>query len=248
MNPKEINVLIACEESQAICEEFRKRGFNSFSCDIQPSSGSLPQYHIEGDVFKILDGHLGKPWDLMIGHPPCTFLTSSGARWFYHPQDKELPTHLRRPHPAYPNRKQDQEKAIEFFRALMDCNIKHIALENPVGVLSTQYRKPDCIVQPYHFGDKATKTTCFWLKNLPKLTATEIVEKGDFITLKSGRRMSKFMYEGISKAKTATERRRLRSKTFKGMAKAIAAQWGDYVLKNHNKNLDSSKYEQLTLF
>ena len=232
-----INVLLACEESQATTSELRKLGYNAYSCDILPTSGPMPEYHIQDDIFNVIENHPIK-WDLMIAHPPCTYLTTSGARWMYHPDDKHLPTNQRRPHPKHPNRRQQQQDAIDFFLKIMNSNIEYIAIENPVGVLSTKYRKPDCIVQPYHFGDEATKTTCFWLKNLPVLQPTNIVGKGEFKTWrdKNGKlkRQSKSSYNALSNTKTHAERRTLRSKTFQGMAEAMANQWGNYVCNKKN--------------
>ena len=193
----------------------------------------MPEYHIQDDIFNVIENYHIK-WDLMIAHPPCTYLASSGARWMYHPDDKHLPTNQRRPHPKHPNRRQQQQDAIDFFLKIMNSNIEHIAIENPVGVLSTKYRKPDCIVQPYHFGDEATKTTCFWLKNLPALQPTNIVGKGEFVTFSSGKKMTKWYADALSKARTPAERRTLRSKTFQGMAEAMANQWGSYVCDKKN--------------
>ena len=233
---QEINVLVACEESQAITCAFRERGFNAFSCDLIECSGPLPEYHIIDDAFNVLDGYHGLSWDLLIGHPPCTYLATSGARWLYHPDDKNLPTQHRRPHPRFPRRKAQQKEAVEFFIKMMSAPIPYIALENPVSVLSTQYRRPDCILQPWQFGHEATKTTCLWLKNLPSLQPTNIVGKGEFYTFKSGKRMSMFSYNAFMDAKKSkdpsTERRKIRSKTFSGIAHAIADQYGDFVSQN----------------
>lgn len=214
-------ILIACEESQTTTKEFRKLGFEAFSCDILPCSGGHPEWHIQGNVLEILnDG-----WDLMIAHPPCTFLSSSGVQWLSHPEDKDLPFEERRPHPKYPNRKNDMLDSIEFVKILYNSPIKHIAIENPIGLLSTRWKKPEQIVQPYMFGDEATKSTCLWLKNLPLLIPTNIVGKGEKIIYKSGKSHPKWYAEILSKAKTKEERQTLRGKTFPGMAKAFAEQW-----------------------
>jgi len=216
-----MKILVACEESQAVTKELRKLGHEAFSCDILPPSGGHPEWHLQCDVFEIInDG-----WEMMIAHPPCTFLSVSGAKWYYHPEDKDLPTSKRRPHPNFPNRAKDREDAVEFFIKLMEAPIDKIAIENPVGIMSTRYRKPDQIVQPYMFGDEATKTTCLWLKNLPKLEATNIVEKGERIVFKSGKSQPKWYSDALTKAKTSQERQCLRSKTFLGIAKAMAEQW-----------------------
>ena len=219
-------ILIACEESQAITKEFRALGYEAFSCDLLPSSGGHPEWHIQGDVFKVInDG-----WDLMIAHPPCTFLSASGSGWLYHPDDKNLPTQARRPHPKYPNRIQDRDEAVEFVKKIYESDIPYIAIENPIGMLSSQWRKPDQIVQPWMFGDEANKATCFWLKGLPLLMPTDVVGKGEFfewVDGKSGKlkRQPMWYYKALSEAKTPEQRRTLRSKTFQGMAKAIANQW-----------------------
>lgn len=156
----------------------------------------------------------------------CTFLSSSGAQWYYHPEDKHLPTDKRRPHPKYPNRAADREDAVKFFMDLYNLDIPHLAIENPVGIMSTRFRKPDCVVNPWQFGDSAQKTTCFWLKNLPLLSPTNIVDKGEFVITKSGKKLPKWYDE----ARKSKNRRGERSKTFPGMAKALASQWSDYIL------------------
>lgn len=240
-----MNILIACEESQTVCKAFRELGFNAYSCDIVECSGEHPEWHFKVDIFDVIKRKGGvtqsgnlvfvDKWDLMIAHPPCTYLTSSGAKWYYHPDDKHLPIEDRRPHPKFPNRKKDQEDGANFFMALMNANIDYIAVENPVGVMSTRYRKPDQIVQPYMFGDSARKTTCLWLKGLPLLHPTEIVDEGETLTFKSGKRMQKWISDALTETKTAEERRRLRSKTFKGMAQAMAKQWGDYIKQQEDK-------------
>lgn len=220
-----MKVLIGCEESQAITKEFRKLGFEAFSCDLEPCSGGHPEWHIQGDVLDQLD----KGWDLAIFHPVCTYLASSGAQWYYHPEDKALPASERRAHPRYPNRAQDREAAVEFFMKLANAPIPHIAIENPIGIMSSRWRKPDCIVNPWQFGDEAQKSTCLWLKDLPKLVPTNIVGKGEFVKFSSGKKQPKWYADAITKAKTPEERRTLRSKTFIGIAKAMAEQWGKYI-------------------
>jgi hypothetical protein len=216
-----MKVLIACEESQAVTKAFRKLGHEAYSCDLLPCSGGHPEWHFKQDVFEVIN----KGWDLMIAHPPCTFLTITGNKWFYHPDDKDLPINERRPHPRFPNRNQDKEDALDFFIKLMECNIDKIAIENPVGIISSRYRKPDQIIQPYQFGDKATKTTCLWLKNLPLLKHTNIVDKGERTFYKSGKSLPTWYAEAASKSKTKQERMTLRSKTFQGIANAMAEQW-----------------------
>lgn len=219
-------ILVACEESQAITKELRALGHDAFSCDLLPCSGGHPEWHLQCDVFEAIK----LKWDVMIAHPPCTFLSASGAGWLYHPEDKDLPTQDRRPHPRYPNRKKDRDDAVEFAKRLYEADIPCIAIENPIGSLSSLWRKPDQIVQPWMFGDKASKSTCFWLKGLPKLVPTEIVDKGEFFEWTDGKsgkikRQPMWYYKALSEAKTPEQRRTLRSKTFQGMAKAIAKQW-----------------------
>ena len=212
-----VKVLIACEESQAITKEFRKIGIEAFSCDLLPCSGGHPEWHIQGDA--IAEAYSEK-YDLMIAHPPCTFLAVSGAGWLYNKDGTRNE-----------QRWNDQADALDFVKKLMMAPIKHIAIENPVSVISTQIRKPDQIVHPWQFGDEASKSTCLWLKNLPLLKPTKIVGKGEFFewTDKNGVKKSqaKWYMDALVEAKTPEERRTLRSKTFKGMAKAIVNQWKD---------------------
>ena len=237
---RKLNVLIACEESQRVCSEFRSLGHNAYSCDILKCSGGHPEWHFNQDVLEVIKNNGGVletgeskfiegTWDLMIAHPPCTYLAVSGARWYYHPEDKELPVEQRRPHPRFPNRIQDREDGAAFFMSLANADIPFIAIENPVGIMNTRFRKPDQIVQPYHFGDSASKKTCLWFKNLPLLEYTNVVDSGEYIQFESGKRIAKWYSEGLTKTKTSEERRTWRSKTFPGFAKAIAEQWGGYV-------------------
>lgn len=243
---KILNILIACEESQTVCKEFRRLGHNAFSCDILKCSGGHPEWHFNCDVLEIIKNKGGKlqsggsvyidgNWDLMIAHPPCTFLAVSGAQWYYHPEDKHLPTDQRRPHPKFPNRAQDREEGVAFFLALANAPIEHIAIENPVGIMSKRWRKPDQSVQPWMFGDEASKLTCLWLKNLPLLHETKVVGHGERVVLSSGRSLPKWYSDALCKAKNSEERRTLRSKTFPGFAKAIAEQWSEFLI---NKSAD----------
>lgn len=236
MSKSKMNILVACEESQAITKELRALGHNAFSCDLLPCSGGHPEWHFNYDVFKVIDDNGGVTqngdkikldgnWEMMIAHPPCTFLAVSGARWYYHPEDKDLPFEKRRPHPRFPNRAQDREEALEFFIKLLEAPIEKIAVENPVGIVSTRYRKPNQTVHPWMFGDEASKATCLWLKNLPLLEPTNIVGKGERVVLSSGKSLPKWYSDALTKTKSAAERRTLRSKTFEGMAKAMAEQW-----------------------
>jgi site-specific DNA-cytosine methylase len=212
-----MRILVACEESQAVTKEFRKLGHESFSCDLLPCSGGNPEWHYQKNVFDIIDND----WDIMIAHPPCTFLSVSGAGWLYNKDGSKNEDRYR-----------NQMDALEFVHKLMDSKINHIAIENPVSVISTYIREPDQIIQPYMFGDEATKTTCLWLKNLPLLLPTKMVGKGEryeWIDKKTGRKKSQplWYYNALLTAKTPQERRTLRSKTFQGIAQAMANQWGD---------------------
>ena len=203
-------VLIACEESQAVCKEFRALGHEAYSADILPCSGGHPEWHIQGDVTKILNDE----WDLMIAHPPCTYLAVSGNRWLYNKDGSKNE-----------ERWEKRSKALDFVRTLLEAPIERIALENPVSVISSQIRKPEQIIQPYMFGDEATKTTCLWLKNLPDLVPTNIVGEGERVVLSSGRSLPKWYSDSFHTSIPTELRRTLRSKTFKGMAQAMALQW-----------------------
>ena len=231
-----LNILIACEESQAVCKAFRKLGHNAYSCDLLDCSGDHPEWHFNHDITEVLnktnlvlqngeEAVIKGNWDLMIGHPPCTYLAVSGAQWYYHPEDKDLPVEKRRPHPKYPNRARDREDAVKFFMSLAKAKIKRIAIENPVGIMSNRWRKPDQKIQPYQFGDPYSKGTCLWLKNLWTLhPSKETNDHGEKVFFKSGKSQPKWYSEAL-KAKTPEERRTLRSKTFPGIARAVAEQW-----------------------
>ena len=231
-----MNVLIACEESQTVCRAFRELGENAYSCDLKPCSGGHPEWHFLGDMFGVVSSgggmlQTGKKefveggWDMMIAHPPCTYLAVSGARWYYHPEDKDLPISERRPHPKVTDRAKDREDAAGFFMAVTQVDIPMTAIENPVGIMSTLYRKPDQIIEPWMFGDEASKKTCLWLKNLPLLTPTDIVGRGEVYVAKSGNKSQKWYTDIFFSGVSAEERRTLRSRTFPGIAKAMAAQW-----------------------
>lgn len=211
---KPMKVLIACEESQAVTKAFRALGHEAFSCDLLPCSGGHPEWHFQQDVFEVIN----KGWDLMIAHPPCTYLSVSGARWLYN-KDGSINQ----------ERYKNQKEALDFVQALMIADIPKIAIENPISVISSAIRKPDQIIQPYMFGDSASKATCLWLKNLPKLQPTNIVSKGEFFEFKDRKtgklkRQPMWYYKALQEAKTPAERRTLRSKTFKGIAEAMANQ------------------------
>lgn len=229
-----MNVLVACEESQRVCTAFRERGHEAYSCDIVECSGGHPEWHIQGDVLKVLNPHQissmfygivfrtadGEPhkivgkWDLIIAHPPCTYLTVTGNRWF----------NVERYGEKAIQRKANREDAIKFFMALASTDCDKIAVENPIGVMSTVWRKPDQIIQPYEYGHPSRKATCLWLKSLPLLVPTEIVEPDIYYyTAKNGRIKSDSRWRSQC---TKEERAKVRSKTFTGIAKAMAEQWG----------------------
>lgn len=240
MSQRPWNVLVACEESQAVTKAIRDRRHNAFSCDLQECTGGRPDLHFKGDVFQILEQGGGKlqdesefwmdgKWDLMVAHPPCTYLAVSGARWMYDPKTKGKPNRDPRVdfHPDFPTRYDDQLAAIEFVKALAGSTnwAERIVIENPISVLSTKWRKPDQIVHPWQFGHEATKATCLWyVGDVPHLEPTNIVGKGERVVFKSGKSQPKW-YSDALKAKTAAERRTLRSKTFEGIARAMAEAW-----------------------
>lgn len=200
---KDSRILIACEESQAVTIEFRKIGFhNTFSCDLLPCSGGHPEWHLQQDVTELLK----QKWGMIIAFPPCTHLAVSGAAWFEQKRKDGR-----------------QQQGIDFFNLFTNLDCGKVAIENPIGIMSKIYRKPDQIIQPYWFGDSFQKSTCLWLKGLPKLVATNLVDKGKIIEYPSGKRMPEW-YAGAYKLKPA-ERAKMRSKTFPGIAKAMAMQW-----------------------
>lgn len=219
-----MNVLVACEESQEVCKAFREKGHRAFSCDLQECSGGHPEWHIQGDVLPILNGNCefqtadshthtqSGRWDLIIAHPPCTDLAVSGARHF-----------------AQKQKDGRQQKSIVLFMqmALADC--QRVAVENPVCIMSTAWRKPDQIIQPWQFGEHARKTTCLWLKGLPPLFPTEIVDEGEIV--KGGFSVGaslNYAKDENGKILSWNDPRtaKARSKTFPGIAKAMAEQWG----------------------
>lgn len=191
-----MKVLVACEFSGVVREAFRRRGHDAWSCDLLPAEDGS-KYHIQDDVLHILHG---VPFDLMIAHPPCTYLCSSGARWF---------------------RKQaaNQDAAIWFFKKLADEQIPKIAVENPIGIMSTRYRKPDQIIQPWMFGHPESKATCLWLKGLPKLVPTNDVHE-------QMAKLPKSQATRVHYASPGPDRWKERSRTLQGIADAMAEQWG----------------------
>ena len=228
-----MTILVACEESQTVCKEFRKLGHTAYSCDILPCSGGYPEWHIKEDVSRILNGNItfytqeGKfhrvhgEWDMIIAHPPCTYLTVTGNRWFnvdkYGENAKE--------------RIKNRNSAICFFLKIANANCERIAIENPVGFISTVWRKPDQIIQPYMFGDPYEKRTCLWLKGLSPLKETNRVTPEERVKSPSGCSMPKWYAELGWMRKE--ERQRIRSKTFDGIAKAMSEQWGGICTTGH---------------
>jgi site-specific DNA-cytosine methylase len=195
-----MKALIACEESQEVTIEMRKVGIEAYSCDTQPCSGGHPEWHIQGDVTPLLD----KDWDMIIAFPPCTHLASSGAKWFDQKQKDGR-----------------QQQGIDFFMKFANAKCQKVAIENPVGIMSSKWRKPDQIIQPYQFGEPFSKKTCLWLKGLPQLKHTKVVDGGERVKYSSGKTMAKWFANASKK-----ERSKIRSKTFHGIAEAIANQWG----------------------
>lgn len=217
---KRKRILVACEESQRTTLELRNHGFEAYSCDIQDCSGGHPEWHIKGDALKLINGNcsfktrdgkrhrIGGKWDLLIAHPPCTYLTSCGNTWFNEEKYGEKAR----------QRKLFRLESEKFFMKFVNADCDKIAIENPVGWMNTHYRKPDQIIQPYFFGDPYAKKTCFWTKGLPKLVPTNVIPiekvnltkgKGNWFDCPKG---------GIPRAVW-------RSKTFPGVSKAIAEQW-----------------------
>ena len=202
-------VLVACEESQEVANAFRLVGCDAFSCDLQECSGGHPEYHYQGDCLDLIY-NVGYHWDLLIAHPPCTDIAVSGARHFA----KKIADGR-------------QQKAVDFFVKMVNAPVKHICVENPVCIMSRLYKKPDQIIQPYMFGHRVRKTTCLWLKNLPKLKPTNIVDEGEFKewTDAQGRRKRQSMFIYSARG----DRGKQRSKTFSGIAQAMAEQWLEYL-------------------
>jgi len=200
---RSMRILIACEESQAVCIAFRKLGHSAYSCDTLPCSGGHPEWHIQGNVLDYLD----RRWDMLIGFPPCTYLAVSGLHW-----NKRIE-----------GRQDLTEDAITFVRALMEADIPMIAIENPVGCISTRIRKPDQIIQPYQFGHDASKKTCLWLKNLPPLLPTNYFPPR---IVDGKERWSNQTDSGQNRLTPSETRASERSKTYSGIANAMAEAWG----------------------
>lgn len=204
-----LSVLVACEFSATVRDAFRARGFDAWSCDLLPTEGD-PQWHLQCDVRSLL----GWDYDLLIAHPPCTYLSRAGARWWSDPVRQAL-----------------ADEAAEFVRCLAECPIPHIAIENPIGQLNRRWRYPDQTVQPWEYGHPYSKATCLWLKNLPPLMPTEIV--ADYKPLirsntGAGKRKGQKSHGGLSGGL-------ITAKTFPGIARAMAQQWGDFLIEQHRR-------------
>lgn len=221
-----MKVLVACEESQRVCIEFRKLGHEAYSCDIESCSGGHPEWHIQDDVLPLLNGNcdfktvngdmhhsIGK-WDMIIAFPPCTYLTVTGNRWFNIEKygDKAM------------KRFKNRQAAYDFFMQFVNADCEKIAIENPIGYMSTAYAKPTQIIHPYMFGNPARKATCLWLKGLEPLKPTNIVES-EIIHYKN-RKGTDNPWHMETTNLPPHERAKARSKTFPGIAKAMAEQWG----------------------
>ena len=228
-----MKILIACEESQRVCEAFRNRGHEAYSCDIIDCSGGHPEWHIQQDCLSLLNGNcafitndnnehkINEKWDIIIAHPPCTYLTTTGNRWFNVEKygDKAL------------ERIEKREEAVDFFLKFVNADCNKIVIENPVGIMSTRYRKPDQIIHPYYFAKNENDTenifekrTCLWLKGVEKLIYEIKVTPPPREVFKSGKTMPKWYSDAAKFLKE--EREKIRSKTFLGIAQAMAEQWG----------------------
>ena len=204
-----MRVLVACEESQRVCIAFRNKGHEAYSCDILECSGGHPEWHIQDDVLK----HINENWDLIIAHPPCTYLTVAANKYY----------NVEKYGKKAEERQKQRQKAMEFFMQFTDLKCPKVCIENPIGVMSSFYCKPTQIIQPYQFGHSERKATCLWLKGLSLLKPTNIVIP-DIIKLKSGKTDSRLHYETLKLP--PDERAKMRSKTFEGVALAMAEQWG----------------------
>lgn len=199
-----MRVLVACEFSGTVRQAFRALGHDAWSCDLLPAADGS-DYHLQGDA---LEWAQGEPWDLMVAHPPCTYLAGMGI-WWNHKRPERWPL-------TY--------AAKAFVEALAGLEIAKIAIENPIGYLNKNWRKPDQIINPWQFGHEAHKPTCLWLKNLPRLAPTDVVGRGEFYTKANGTRMSKWSH--ITSGTRKEDRAKIASRTFSGIARAMAEQWG----------------------
>lgn len=220
-----MKVLVACEESQEVCKAFRARGHEAYSCDIQECSGGHPEWHIQGDVLAVINGQctfwdaggglhdMPNRWDLIIAHPPCTDLSASGAMWFAEKQ-KDF----------------RQQKAVVFFMQMMLAKADRVAVENPIGIMSTCFRKPDQIIHPWMFGDNYAKSTCLWLIGLnpliPDVKKQPPLEWFEWTDRKTGKVKRQPKWYADAWKLPPAERAKVRSKTFPGIARAMAEQWG----------------------
>jgi hypothetical protein len=234
-----MKILVACEESQAVCKEFRRLGHEAYSCDIIECSGGHPEWHIRWDVLPLLNGNcsfltgdgelhrIDSKWDMIIAHPPCTYLTVTGNRWLNIDRYGEKAI----------QRQRDREEAVKFFMAFVNADCPKIAIENPIGHMSTAYRKPNQIIHPWQFAiseeDKTMKATCLWLKGLPNLIPTHS-EKPDISFFewydeKAGRYKRQSLWYYKTRCLPIAERAKAASVTFPGIAKAMAERWGGQV-------------------
>jgi hypothetical protein len=198
-----MNIILGCEESQVVCIEFRKLGHEAYSCDLLPCSGGHPEWHLQMDVFEAIKL---KKWDIGIFFPTCTYLTISANKWYKDQLPRKSGVLVGQ------ERREARLEAVQFFMKLYYCEISKVGLENPIGIMSTVFRKPDQVLQPWMFGHGETKATCLWLRGLPKLKPTNIVD---------GRE------QRLHKLPKTPDRAMLRSKTFPGIAQAFASQWGN---------------------
>lgn len=229
----DMKILIACEESQIVCTEFRKIGFEAYSCDIQKQSGNHPEWHIQNNVLNIINGncffytndfvvHYVEKWDLIIAHPPCTYLSNAGANSLFKKIDGK----------SYINFERFKKgmEGKEFFMSMLSANCEHIAVENPIPSTVFQLPSYSQIIQPYQFGEIYSKKTCLWLKNLPLLKPTKYIENHvPYIVSGSYSKTHDPKYKGVSRKGGAAK---IRSKTFPGIAKAMADQWGNFLINN----------------
>jgi hypothetical protein len=216
---KPLRVLVACEYSARVRDAFRRRGHEAWSCDLRPCEGD-PSYHLQGDALQHLQP--GR-WDLLIGHPYCTFNNLAGIRWMYHPEDTHLPAEQRRRHPNFPSRMDDFLEGVAFFKALWNAPVPLIALENsqPHGLAMQHLGRYDQIVQPWMFGDPYTKAAALWLKGLPKLVATH--KRSDYAEIK----------DACHKTPPGPDREKERSRTHLCVADAMAGQWSAFAMTDH---------------
>ena len=228
-----MKILVGCEESQSVTIELRKLGHEAYSCDLLPCSGGHPEWHLQQDVIDVLK----YKWDMIIAFPTCTYLTVTGNRWFNIERygDKAVQRH------------KDRKEAINFFMMFANANCDKIVIENPVGIMSSEWRKPNQIINPFQFGDPFEKKTCLWIKGLPNLIPTDIVKPAPRTVFESGKSMPTWYAEAWKLPKE--QRSTVRSKTFPGIAKALAVQFTAFIesgesVENFNYNNHKHKYEK----